>query len=448
MWESPIYKFERIIDDPETGKPKTETFTIDVTGSAPTMLVPGQQLVNVFDVITKDKEPDEIKILDFGAAKLRNTLHLLENNFHVYAVEFKQVYEKPQGKEFLEKCLKYKKNFHEITFPDEFYNLKEKFDFILMINVLNVMPIYTERLCALSLCKNILKDDGKLLIYHMRAAASDTKKYSEKNKLNDGWMTNRTHKIQNFYVEPNKREIFEMAKATGYNHDINYKLSGISGSNYSFVFSPNDIALLDNVLCMEDVKKGGKKHNLNIPIHEIKNSSIFPLYVTELESVTPGRGKGDAKKFHRLASRILAGIFEDQLGEPRVEIEINEGLGRIDIVFENKMENGFFKRLQNQVNCPLISVECKNYSKDIENPEFAQLSSRLNDQRGQFGILVCRGVKDKKKILQHCKSLLKKGEHIIVIDDDDLKNLVQLKLDDGIGAVNDFMSDKHSSILL
>jgi len=447
MWESPIYKFERITDDPKTGNPKREIFAIDVTGSAPGMLVPGQQLENVFKLIAAGLKPENSKILDFGAAKLRNTLYLLKKGFHVYAVEFKKVYDRPQGKEFLEKCEKYK-NFHKVTFPDGFYKLNEKFDLILMINVLNVMPIFNERLCALALCWDKLKDNGHLLIYHMRAAASDPHKYSNTNKLNDGWLTARDRQLQNFYVEPSKREIFAMAKATGFSFDPSFKFTGLVGNNHSYVFKSENIILIEESLDLKGVRAGGEKHDPDKPIPEIELSSLLPLYVKELDKVEPGRGKGDAKKFHRLAARILAGVFDTQLGEPKIEVEVDEGLGRIDLVFENKMENGFFKRLQSQINCPLISVECKNYQKDIENPEFDQLSGRLKPQRGMFGMLVCRGVKDKSKIIQQCKTKLDKGEHIIVLCDDDLRNLVEAKLGEGDEAVDEYMSNKHNEILL
>ena len=181
MWESPIYNFERKREDESTGEIKKEIFTIDVTGSAPMMEIPGGQLEAVFNKITEGKNPGKIKILDFGAAKLRNTLFLLKKGFQVYAVEFKSVYNRPQGKRFLELCEKYN-NFHKVTFPDDFYKMKNQFDFILMINVLNVMPLFKERLCALALCRKIIKKDGLLLIYHMRAVSANPEKYSEENQ--------------------------------------------------------------------------------------------------------------------------------------------------------------------------------------------------------------------------------------------------------------------------
>jgi SAM-dependent methyltransferase len=447
MWESPIYIFEREREDQSTGKTNKEVFTIDVTGSAPMMDVPGGQLEAVFKKITEGKDPAKTKILDFGAAKLRNTLYLLKKGFQVYAVEFKSVYNRPQGKAFFKKCKKYK-NFHKVTFPDDFYKMKDQFDIILAINVLNVMPLFRERLCALALCRKVIKKNGLLLLYHMRAVGANPEKYCEETSLNDGWMTAMNAKHKHFYAEHTKDELFEMAKSTGFSHNKNFKLSGISGNNYSYIFDPDEMVLLSESLSLNEVFKGGEKHDSKKTLKEEKENFLLSFYLKELESVPAGKGKGDAKKFHRLAARILAMVFDDQLSNFKIEQEIDDGLGRIDVVFENRMEEGFFKRLQNQINCPLIFVECKNYQKNLENPEFDQLSGRLKAKRGLFGILVCRGVKDKKKIIKQCKSKLDKDEHIIVLDDLDLNKLVECKIYGEDGEVDDYISEKHNEVLL
>lgn len=86
MWKTPIYKFKTEID----GK-KQEIF-IDVTGSAPNFKEPGKQLEGTFEVLLKDLDPEKTKILDFGAAKLRNTIYLLKKGFTVYSCEFDDLF--------------------------------------------------------------------------------------------------------------------------------------------------------------------------------------------------------------------------------------------------------------------------------------------------------------------------------------------------------------------
>src|SRR3989338_9858502 len=102
MWESPIYKFKTKINN------KKKEIFIDVTGSAPNFSVPGKQLEGTFEVLLDGLEPSKTKILDFGGAKLRNTLYLLEKGYTVYACEFEDLFKRSkQADKLLEQCRKY-----------------------------------------------------------------------------------------------------------------------------------------------------------------------------------------------------------------------------------------------------------------------------------------------------------------------------------------------------
>ena len=161
--------------------------TIDVTGSAPTMDEPGETLERVFKTLTADKQPNEIKILDVGAAKLRNTLYLLQEGFVVYAVEFEELPKRmPQAKENWERAKDFD-NFRHVTFPKNFFKLHDKVDIALLINVINVMPIPAERLVLLSLCREKMKKDGLLLLYNWRDISSNPGKYTAQTAVNDGY---------------------------------------------------------------------------------------------------------------------------------------------------------------------------------------------------------------------------------------------------------------------
>ena len=130
MWESPIYKFKTEING------ENKEIFIDVTGSAPNFSVPGKQLEGSFKVLLDGLDPSKTKILDFGGAKLRNTLYLLEQGYTVYSCEFDDLFERSkQAHDYLEKAKKYP-NFKKLVFPKDFINFEEKFDVILLINVL------------------------------------------------------------------------------------------------------------------------------------------------------------------------------------------------------------------------------------------------------------------------------------------------------------------------
>lgn len=124
MWESPVYRFAKKIRENR----ESHDLVIDVTGSARTMDKPGDTLESVFRVLTEGKSPGDTKILDIGAAKLRNTLYLLDQDFLVYAVEFEELQNRmPQAKANWEKAKTYS-NFRRIVFPEDFFKLNVKVD--------------------------------------------------------------------------------------------------------------------------------------------------------------------------------------------------------------------------------------------------------------------------------------------------------------------------------
>ena len=445
MWESPIYKIRKRTYD-KNGKEKTEEITIDVTGSAPNMSEPGELLERVFQILTKDKNPKKTNILDVGAAKLRNTIYLLKKGFKVYSVEFPELYKRMnQAKTNLDLAKRYN-NFKKLVFPKDFFKLKDKIDIALLINVTNVMPIPLERLILLALCREKLKENGLLLWYNWRDISSNPEKYTEATKINDGYFKGKGRKYKTFHGEWNKEHVFEILISSGFSHNKNIKLGNVS-TNQAYVFSANSQILLQKSLDLEEIKRGGKKRDPKKIMEESSKLHFPSLYLKELKLTKPG--KEEAKKFHQLSTRLLATIFDYQLKNPTVEKEINERRGRIDIKFQNKNQPGFFKNIKDlrDIKCPSVFVECKNYTYDIRNPEFAQLADRLNKIRGMLGILVCRMITDKEKVIKHCQDRLKDDKYIIVLDDDDMEKLVKLKIEEGNEAIDDFMENKINEIV-
>jgi hypothetical protein len=145
-------------------------------------------------------------------------------------------------------------------------------------------------------------------------------------------------------------------------------------------------------------------------------------------------GKNDADRFHKCVVGILELIFYPDLICPSVETKINDGRKRIDITFENAAIDGFFRRLHMSQNvpCPYISIECKNYSSDPSNPEVDQLYGRLSLNRGKLGFLICREVTDKELLLNRCRDIYRdNGSLIIPLWDDDLNSMLECVVDVG-----------------
>lgn len=162
-------------------------------------------------------------------------------------------------------------------------------------------------------------------------------------------------------------------------------------------------------------------------------------------------GNADATNYHKISYNSLIYIFGNRLSNPDREKEINEGRKRIDIVFDNSDKEGFFNKLNSlyHIHCPKIIMECKNYGREIGNPEIDQLQGRLNNRRGMFGILLCRSVENKISMNRRCKDILNDGKgYIIVLTDSDFSVLLELKGSDNEIGIDDFMSRKLDELLM
>lgn len=134
-------------------------------------------------------------------------------------------------------------------------------------------------------------------------------------------------------------------------------------------------------------------------------------------------GARDASPYQSLIIGILHFVFYPSLSNPVLEREINTGRKRIDISFENAASGGIFSRLRQD---PFfiareIMIECKNYSQDLGNPEIDQLIGRFDPRRGRFGIVVCRSIENKGKLLARCTDAFQSQQGaVVVLTDADL----------------------------
>lgn len=115
---------------------------------------------------------------------------------------------------------------------------------------------------------------------------------------------------------------------------------------------------------------------------------------------------------------------------PMAEWDINGGRKRIDIIYMNDARSGFFqqRRDQESTGAAMVIVECKNYTKEINNPEIDQLLGRFDRNRGKFGMLLCRKVGNDERLLERCRDLAKSGSgYIIALTDEDLQEMLAEK---------------------
>jgi hypothetical protein len=142
------------------------------------------------------------------------------------------------------------------------------------------------------------------------------------------------------------------------------------------------------------------------------------------------KGVKYATDYHNLMTAILIKLFIPPLKTYKIESEINEGRKRIDLVFTNNPETGFFGRLitQHNIHAPYIIIECKNYNIEIHNEQLDQLIGRFSDTRGKFGILTYREAEDEDELLKRCKDALGDSKYIITLNDEDIMTMLNYRL--------------------
>ncbi|WP_260415152.1 hypothetical protein [Pseudomonas cichorii] len=179
-----------------------------------------------------------------------------------------------------------------------------------------------------------------------------------------------------------------------------------------------------------------KGSNVSLPLsHEILSEleGVDPpnleSLVLEMKALAPGRNDADA--YEKVIEKIFSVIFYPSLCNPKKQAVLHQGRKRVDITYSNEAKSGFFAWLSLHYCAPLIFVECKNYGKEVGNPEVDQISSRFGPSRGQVGILVCRSLDDRSLLLERCKDTAKdKRGYILVLEDKDIENLVRVYNDE------------------
>jgi hypothetical protein len=167
-----------------------------------------------------------------------------------------------------------------------------------------------------------------------------------------------------------------------------------------------------------------------------------------LAAIKPGAMQ--AGRYHRTIFGIMKGIFDGVLSNGRIEQEINRGIHRVDIMFDNFAHSGFFDEVRSQLKLEsnYVPTECKNYNDDLGSPEYDQLSGRLNDDVGRVGLLVLRKINDPTKALAHREAKWKKRELIILLDDADILRMHKARFDGRPGDIDTLLWEKVRQLRL
>lgn len=175
--------------------------------------------------------------------------------------------------------------------------------------------------------------------------------------------------------------------------------------------------------------------------------TICKFLSDQLQQICPGNE--EATRYHRSIVGILELLFYPHLCNPTIEHEIHEGRKRIDIQFDNCAETGFFFQLRNTHGIPssFIMIECKNYSRDVANPEVDQIAGRFSPNRGQVGIIACRSVENMNLLLERCRDTYNDSRGLIIpMIDEDFYKLLNYKAKNKEKEINDFLQQRFHII--
>jgi len=178
-------------------------------------------------------------------------------------------------------------------------------------------------------------------------------------------------------------------------------------------------------------------------IHDVSR-----ILIDSIQNTPAGREFAD--QYHKLIVGALTTLFYPDLIQPHKEWEIHSGRKRIDVVYTNAADTGFFshRRDDNNTQANTVIVECKNYSKDIGNEELDQLLGRFDNNRGKFGILTCRSIDNQKTLDKRCVDMASRSQgYIIALTDEDILQMLDAKYNLRDDIIESIMHSKFRKLL-
>jgi SAM-dependent methyltransferase len=377
-----------------------------------------------------------LRILDFGAGKLRHTVPLLELGHQVTAVDYRDLFDRPsdQVKENLAIAKTHGNRFGQLVYPSDFVALNDRqFDLVLLINVLNIMPDPLERLFVIEHCgKRLRANQGHVLIFCQHgdsdqiAAAADA--------VTDGGCTEGKGR-KTFYKDYNDRdEIIRLVKVMGFKHEESVKID--AGKNHALLFKKSGPEILLTKPVIEQKRRILERQvylgesQSEVAVANVLDADSYVGFGAALGATLTNlkRGRNDAYAFENIITVIIEYIFRNHFTNSsiRQQFEIHKKHKRIDIKAEWRA-NSSLKTIitDNNLKSSFVPIECKNYSARIGNVEFGQMVDRCDQRHRHFGIIICREAGDRDRIIEDCNTRFNSHNYlIIVLDDSDLQQLL------------------------
>ena len=151
-------------------------------------------------------------------------------------------------------------------------------------------------------------------------------------------------------------------------------------------------------------------------------------YIERLEAIVPGNK--NAQQYEKFCVDILKYLFNDNLSLWEEQRRSNDDLFRFDLIckIKNNINNEIFNTIENYFFSKYIIFEFKNYIDEITQKEIYTTEKYLyKTALRTVAILLTRNGVDKNGIKAIKGTLRENGKLIIVLDDDDIKQMVYAK---------------------
>lgn len=191
------------------------------------------------------------------------------------------------------------------------------------------------------------------------------------------------------------------------------KLLEFNRRNYDMVKAYIEIKEKDLSNCKND------PFFTQIPITSAKRK------LNSITNLPTGKINNSDMKFEDATCQLLVSLMYPHLDFAQEQSRTDSGVLIRDLIFYNNTSTDFLKDIYNNFNCRQIVFELKNVE-EISRDHIFQLNRYLNNQFGNFGVIITRKAAPKKIFKNTIDLWSGQRKCILILDDSDLKMMTQV----------------------
>lgn len=181
----------------------------------------------------------------------------------------------------------------------------------------------------------------------------------------------------------------------------------------------------DMVKAYTAIKEKQIEHCKNDPLFNQIPVTSAKRKITTITKLPTGKTDNADRKFEDNTCQLLASLLYPHLDFADEQSRTDSGVLIRDLIFYNNTSTDFLKEIYDDYNSKQIVFELKNV-KEVSREHVFQLNRYLNNQFGNFGIIVTRNPVPKKVFKNTIDLWSGQRRCILILDDTDLKLMTQV----------------------